>query len=72
MSDSHQLLGVHVVNEQMTETINMQKAAVLHYSLHVIFMPYFIMFPKHIAQIKQVHVLKAERSEVSNQLGDLL
>lgn len=42
---SHQLLNVHVVNGQVTATIHMQRAAVLHQSPCVISTPCFTMFP---------------------------
>lgn len=60
---------MHTVNGQMTKTVNIQRAAVLHYSLHGISMPYFIMFPKYLTQIIKLHVLKDEGSGVSISWG---
>ena len=57
---------VHMANEQMAQTINVQWAAVLHDPLHtqMSFIPYLVRLPNHLAWRRKPHVLKTERSEV--------
>lgn len=63
MPRSHEDSEVHVVNKQMTQTIEQGSGATL-FIMHRYFMLYLAMFPKFLAQIRKLHISKVEISEV--------